>query len=286
MRACTYAGASASNWDVDLIGNTEQLDESLKRDIFGARRRVLFVEGDSASLDAPLYALVFPNTSVVPKIGCRDVINAVTGVRGAADLHWVRAFGLIDNDNRSAEDVDHLKQQGVYALSVFAVESVYYHPEVQRRVVERHAAVTGRDPALLLKDASDRAIDAIRAHVQRLSERIVERKVRDQIEKQLPTSNSISSATPVSINIDVGVEVSKETVELTTILDKRDLHAAICRYPVRETQALSEIARRLGFQGREQYESSVRKLLLDDSSALGFVRSLFAALATELPEVA
>lgn len=285
VRACTYAGTSASNWDIDLIGNTEQLDESLKRDILGARRRVLFVEGDSASLDASLYALVFPDTSVVPKIGCRDVINAVTGVRGASDLHWVRALGLIDNDNRSVEDIDRLKQQGVYALSVFAVESVYYHPEIQRRVVERHAAVTGKDPALLLKDSGDRAIDSIRAHVQRLSERVVERKVRDQIERQLPTSKSISNAIPVSINIDVGVEVSKEMVELTTILDKRDLHAAICRYPVRETQALSEIARRLGFQEREQYESSVRKLLLDDSSALEFVRSLFAGLAAELPEV-
>jgi len=33
----------------------------------------------------------------------------------------------------------------VYATSVFSVEGVYYHPEVQRRVAERHAIATGDD---------------------------------------------------------------------------------------------------------------------------------------------
>jgi hypothetical protein len=44
-----------------------EIDETLKRDLLGARRKMLFVEGTTRSLDAPLYSLLFPQVSVIPK---------------------------------------------------------------------------------------------------------------------------------------------------------------------------------------------------------------------------
>jgi hypothetical protein len=55
---------------------------------------MIFVEGTAQSLDAPLYSLLFPQVSVVPKDGCRDVEHAVRGLRGAGDIHWVSAWGM------------------------------------------------------------------------------------------------------------------------------------------------------------------------------------------------
>jgi len=45
---------------------------------------------------------------------------------------------------------------------------------------------------------------------------------------------------------------------------------------------LTEVARKLGFQNREQYENAVRKLLMDDPTALAFVKSQFGALDAEI----
>jgi hypothetical protein len=50
-------------------------------------------------------------------------------------------------------------------------------------------------------------------------------------------------------------------------------------YPVRETGALISIAQKLGFQTKTQYEGAVRKLMIDDSEALAFIRGLFDTLA-------
>ena len=58
-----------------------EIDEDLKRDILGARRKMLFVEGVEGSLDMPLYSIVFPNVSVIPKGSTREVESVVSAIR-------------------------------------------------------------------------------------------------------------------------------------------------------------------------------------------------------------
>lgn len=130
IRGCTYAGSSVSVWDVDLVSSEAEIDDDLKKDILGPRRKLLFIEGTERSLDKPLYSLVFPNVSVVAKSSCRDVEHAVSSIRDAGNIHWLHAFGIVDNDRRTEADIDRLKGKGIYALSVFSVESIYYHPDV------------------------------------------------------------------------------------------------------------------------------------------------------------
>jgi hypothetical protein len=45
------------------------------------------------------------------------------------------------------------------------------------------------------------------------------------------------------------------------------------------TPALKAIATNLGFQGTEQYEQAILKLLMDDADALLFVKKIFGPLA-------
>ena len=45
---------------------------------------------------------------------------------------------------------------------------------------------------------------------------------------------------------------------------------------------LTEITRKLGFQTRDQYESAVRRLLMDDVTSLDFVKSQFGTLAADV----
>lgn len=278
LRGCHYQGSQAIHWDADVLQPDVVLDETLKADILGARRTALFVEGGNHSLDKPLYSLVFPGVTVVAKASCRDVEHAVSGIREAEALHWVKAFGLIDGDQRPPEDLSELSRRGVYAVPFIALEAIYYHPEMQARVANRHASVTGDDAPGRLADAIAAALASIKAHGRRMAERIAETTVRARLLRQLPDRRDVAARRPITLSVDPAEIVDGEFERLCTCLDRGDFESLICRYPIRETPALVEIARRLGFQGRDQYEGAVRKLVLDDAEALRWVRSLFGDL--------
>jgi hypothetical protein len=265
-----------------LIPSESNIDEELKKDILGSRRTLIFIEGDNRSLDQPLYSLVFPNVTVVAKSSCRDVEHAVLGIRSATDLHWLRAFGIVDNDRRTAEDVARLNGKGVYAVSVYSVESLYYHPEIQKKIAIRHASVTGEDSDALVTAAKNAALVAVGPHVQRLSERAVEKTLRDELDKHWPKQAEISAGKQINITIDVAATVNEEVTVLNQTIAEGNLEKLISRYPVRETPLLTEIVRKLGFQTRDQYENAVRKLLMDDSVALDFIKSQFGTLVADL----
>src|SRR5690606_7895135 len=123
VRDCEYNGKQVKGWDVDLIEEPEQIDDSIRLDILGARRKILFIEGTEQSLDKPLYSLIFPEISVIPKDNCRAVELAVVGTNSSRQHHWVEAFGIVDNDARTREDLGRLESNAVFPLPYFSVES-------------------------------------------------------------------------------------------------------------------------------------------------------------------
>lgn len=282
IRGCTYSGSTVTSWDADLVPSESNIDEELKKDILGSRRTLIFIEGNDRSLDQPLYSLVFPNVTVVAKSSCRDVEHAVLGIRSATNLHWLRAFGIVDNDRRKAEDIVRLNGKGVYAVSVYSVESLYYHPEIQRKIAVRHALVTGDDPNALVIAAKNAALAAVAPHVKRLSERAVEKTLRDELDKHWPKQTEISAGRQINITIDVAATVRDEVTALNQAIADGNLEKIISSYPVRETPLLTEIVRKLGFQTQDQYENAVRKLLMDDTDALQFIKSQFGTLVADL----
>ncbi|PKP85605.1 MAG: hypothetical protein CVT70_18070 [Alphaproteobacteria bacterium HGW-Alphaproteobacteria-1] len=282
IRGCNYNSSTVNAWDADVLSPESRISDDLTKDILGARRKILFVEGTGNSLDKPIYSLIFPEVSVIAKGGCRDVERAVLSIRDANELHWLDVYGLVDNDRRPQGEIDRLKDQGVYATTVYSAEGVYYHPEVQRRVAERHASTTGSDFNSCLAEAKSAALAAVAAHIQRLSERVAEKLVREEFFRHIPSREQIAAADPVSISIDVPGVVAEERARFQEVLEAGDLTTIVARYPIRETPALDAIVRKLGFQDRHQYEGAVRKLLMDDAEALGCVRALFGALATDI----
>ncbi|MEG4115443.1 MULTISPECIES: AAA family ATPase [unclassified Microcoleus] len=285
IRGCTYAGSSVSGWDVDIVPPETEIDDDIKKDIFGGRRKILFIEGTENSLDKPLYSLVFPNVSIIAKSSCRDVEHTVSSIRDSANLHWVHALGIVDNDRRPEADINRLKEKGIYALPVFSVESIYYHPHIQDLIAQRHAVVTGNDESKLLASAKIAAIEAIKPCIKRLSDRTAEKAIREEFFRNLPKKEDIKDGIPINVSIDVAKFVKQEYERLQYALNAGNVAEIISRYPVRETPALDKIAKALGFQNCKQYEGAVRKLLIDDKEALIFVKSLFGTLASDIEAV-
>lgn len=285
VRGCTYVNGAPTSWDVDPLTNADEIDESLKREILGSRRKVLYIEGEQTSLDEPLYTILFPLVSVIPKAGCREVIRAVNGIRGEEDLHWLKAFGVIDNDQRPGDEIATLAKKGIYALSVFSVESIYYHPEIQRRVAERQAALTGANPNQLLEGALAAAIKAISQNADHLAERSAEKVLRQRVMELLPNKEAIRKGQPIEVTLEVADSVGKELERLNQLCRANDLMLLLQLYPIRETSALEQIAKNLGFQGQKQYEAAVRKLVMDDEEVVGLVRKFFGSLYAEIEAV-
>lgn len=283
VRGCTYGdGGIVSAWDVDLVSSEADIDEELKAAILGSRRKVLFVEGTNQSLDHSLYGIIFPGVSVVPKGGCVEVESSVAGIRGSPDLHWITACGLVDNDRRTAAEIDRLRQRGIHATTAHSIESIYFDPEVQRRLAIRQTGLLGGDPQALIDEAKQAAVRALTPHRARLAARAVEKAVVEEVRRQQPTQETITARQLVNIAVDVPALLAAEEEAFDAAVRENNLESLIARYPIRETAALAEISRRLGFQDRSQYERAVRKLLMDDEEAFDAVRLHFVGLIAEM----
>lgn len=286
VRKCIYDNNQLIAWDADYLASAETIDDETALSILGSRRQIIFIEGLSSSLDKPLYSLIFGQVSIVPKSSCRNVEQTVSAIRAADDLHWIQAWGIVDNDRRPEDEIESLKVKGVYALSVYSVESIYYHPAVILKVAQRHADTTGDNVDELLSTATERALYSIQQHRERMINRTAEREIRRQFFSKIPTSREISEGmASITVNINVDGALAEEGERFDRLMENQDLGALIDNYPVRETSALSDIASNIGFKNRAQYQRAVLKLLEEDEEALGLVKSLFGDLIDEIETV-
>jgi len=282
VRSCKYSGRQATHWDVDLIPANADIDEDIKQDIVGSRRKIVFVEGKATSLDSPLYSILFPGVSVRPKGSSRDVEHAVHGIRNSETLHWVKAWGIIDNDGRDETSITSLQARGIYALPFYSVESVYYHPDLVLAVAKRQAAVIGDDGETKAQKAIQAAIRAAQNHFPRLAARAVEKTIRRNVFSSMPTQSQIESKQDVNLHINTAAIVDGEIASLNAAAQAGDWTRILTRCPIRETPALDEIAKTVGLQNPNQYENAVLQMLREDASALDATRAMFGGLAADL----
>lgn len=282
VRSCDFNGQNVQSWDVDELPAEAAIDDVHKRDLLGSRRKILFVEGTERSLDKPLYSIIFPMVSVVPKGSCRDVEDAVVGSRAVQDFHWLRAFGVADGDGCSQDQIDVKRKRGVYSLPYYSVESIYFHPKVIELVAELKAALTGDDGSALANSAIEIGITEVAKHTERLSRKVAKKLAREMVVKQIPSDDDLLDGHDVPIE-NTSLEVhSERRYELDEAVREKNWEAIITKCPVRETGALNKISSTLGFARQEDYQKTVRHLLTENEDALLFARGLFDNLFDEI----
>ena len=282
IRSCIWEGKSASGWDTDLLTPNADVSEDVKRAILGARRTVLFIEGDDNSLDKQIYEILFPKVSIVPKGNSIEVERATKGVRSTESLNWVTSYGLVDADDRTSDQLEGLRDAGIYGLDCYSVESLYYHPEMISRLAVKQAAITDEDASELHKNALAAALASVRRHRERLCARMVERKVKHEIVKALPDHRYIAANDSFNRHVDLRSHLGEEYVKFDALVASDEVGGLIARYPVRETGAHGKIASQLGFKTVRKYEMAVRKMIVDDEEARKALTDLFGGLATVL----
>lgn len=125
------------NWELEDIGNEIDLPEELLLEIYGNRKKVLFVEGENNSYDVNLFRNIFENFFVKPVGSCENVVNYTKSLRKNKDFHQIEVFGLIDKDRRTEEEIKSLEKEGIFSLKIAEVENLFAVPELIKIVCDK-----------------------------------------------------------------------------------------------------------------------------------------------------
>ena len=288
LRSCKWNGDTVNAWEIELLQSGLDLPEDLKRDILGARRTVLFVEGTPNSLDTPLYGVLFPMVSVIPKGSCKEVIRAVNGLRSSREHHHVEAFGLIDRDDRQPEEIERLAERNIFALDGCSVESLYYCSKAIETVAQRQAVSLGRNVDEMSEFVTHKALKAISEDedlVKRMAARRSEGRLRSQIERLAPDWRTIMELEG-HVQIDPVIECSypSEILHFKKLVRARDLDGLVARYPLRQSNVFDIIAAALECKDKENYERMVVVQVRSDENLADALKDRIGRLAELLDD--
>lgn len=283
-RLCTMNGDVPATWDIQVLEGGTDLPDDLKRSILGSRKRILFVEGQQQSLDQLLYQALFPDITVIGKGTAHDVIEAVKGLRSSANLHHTESFGLIDKDYRDEPKINKLTEEGIFALDVYSVESLYYCSDAIRAVAAHQSKFLALDAENLRVLAITQAMSAINQDSElggRMAARRAQHMVRNLVQKRLPDWKSVQDSGQNPITIEVGSPYNDELARFKSLVADGNLNGIIARYPIRESKVISEIRDALQIS-REHYGRLLPTLVSDDHALADKLRSRIKSLADAL----
>lgn len=281
IRKCQFGEhGNGVAWDCDMV--TDEVPEDVKADVLGGRRKILYVEGNnSTSLDKPLYAAIFPQVSVIAKNSCSDVEHCVKGVRHSNNINWLQAWGIVDGDYLDEKIKNRLKNSGVFSLPFHSIESLYYHPTIQSHLV-KFKTNDQEEINKRLNIAAKKTVQRFSQSLDHMAQRSIEVKIREQIKLETPGQAKIKKLEPVQFFIDVKEFHESERTKLELLIQNENTHELITKFPVRETGALIEIAKALGYKDRDDYENSVQTALLNDPPTLDSMKKLLGRAFLEI----
>lgn len=287
INSCIYENNNPIQWNVTVIKKYDEtlngLDEQVKADILGARNNMLFVEGTQSSLDAELYGALFDNVSVISKEKCDLVEQAVKGLRNNTAAHWVNAIGIIDNDNKVPSQIENLNSNFVFSLSVHSIESIYYHPKMIKWVLY---SVKDTNLTSTVDECFSKVCEIIRHALEEKKEnlccRAIEKRIRAEVMSSIPTQREIREGGTYNKEINFTSFLNDEIIYFDSLMNASDFDSLVGRYPIRETNLLTPVAKQCGFIDKKRYELNVIRVIKNNSDARNFVLSLLGGAAAVL----
>ena len=206
--------------------------------------------------------------------------RAVSGLRGSYDLHHVEAFGLIDRDNRSNDEIETLANDSVFALEVCSAEALYYCSGAIEAVARRQAESLGRDGDTMIESAKQKALELLKQEclAKRMAARRCEGQIRNQILSQAPNWNSIKTDADPTINVCIDSPYPEELERFRNLINDEDIDGLIARYPLRDSGVFSAIANALKCPKRRNYEQMVVSQIGRDVDLAKILRERVAPL--------
>ena len=262
-RALVLYDYNGELWRADLLDDIQNVHPKLAEAIYGARERVLFVEGTTTGLDRPLYQLLYPGVTIVPAGPRADVVNAVAGLSNVDGLHQMKARGLVDADNAMGRE--RLLRIGVYPLNLYAVESLWYHPVVITALLEGSGSTSSYEAVV---EAACKSITP--QQIEHLSIDAAYKEVRHKYDTSFPSFDEfkVNLSDRIEIDLDGQALTESKRKNIAAAVGASDWESVVLLVKIKASSAPGIIAQHLGYRSPSAYETAAQKLLQRDASVL------------------
>ncbi|WP_202946573.1 AAA family ATPase, partial [Achromobacter arsenitoxydans] len=274
----------APRWTLDVVPDDTGFSEQTTTLILGSRRPILFVEGDTDSLDIAIYRTCYPDWTIVPRGSCEEVIHSVVTMRRNQHLTRVHCSGIVDADDYQADDLEYLRNLGVAALPVSEIENIVLLPQVSRAIAESDG-YTGAELADRLDSLKEAVFQSLNtaAAVDRVVTRYCRRRIDRLLKKvDLSAAGDVSQITADYIRqtaaLDIQDIAQRATNRISEALRDRDLPTLLANYDNKALMSLA--ATHLRRTRLADFESWLVRVLRNNS-----VPNLIDAIRHNLPVV-
>jgi len=293
---------ATNSWAISSVPGNVDLPEDVLAKVLGSRQPILFVEGDSSSLDLSIYRRVYSDFTVIAVGGCEQVIHSVATFSRHASLHRFGCRGIIDVDGRGGAVRETLQAKGIHVLPVSEIENLFLLPSVFLEICKLHHFGEAESQGMLAQLKADvfsiaaAGIDdwAVEATKRELDRTLKNLSWSSKDEGSLDTEfrNAVAAIAPVSIcasgrsTLDSAIKAGNYEKVLELYDNKGMLSKAVGLLKLKDRKAFEEfLGRTLAANVGEALTASIKAALPAIGSSVPAVSSPHAAVPSS-PSVA
>ena len=252
------------HWTIDKVPENTGFDDAITTLILGSRQPILFVEGHENSLDQAIYRCCFPGWTVIPRGSCQEVIHSVVTMSENEELTRVICSGIVDADDRQADDITYLDDLGIAVLPVSEIENIILLPPVSRAIAKRegHKGDELEDKLNALKTAVFETLTAkeIDAVVMRYCRRRIDRFLKHIDLSEASTVPDIKKQCDRQIaKLDIEAIAKQAKTRIEDAVRDKDLPKLLANYDNKGLMALA--AKHLRNSKLKDFESWFTRIL-------------------------
>lgn len=267
--------ADTNSFDYEFIENTDNLPEEIFLELLGARKPVLFIEGDAvSSIDSKLYPLVFTEYTVKPLGSCSKVIEVTKAFSEMKGFHMLESRGIVDRDRRTTHEVEYLRAKNVYVPDVAEVENILMLEPIVRTVARR----TGNNEDEVFGTVRRSIIKFFRNDMEQQALIHTRHRVRNGIEFRIDTrvftieefANHIANLTE---EIDPYITYNKLMDKFKRYVSDGNYQAVLKFFNQKAMITQSRVGQLCGFTSTEKYINYVISLLRENKKDAEIIRN-------------
>lgn len=250
-------------YDYTILPPDTTISDEIYTAILGARKPVLFIEGDSRnSIDIKLYSLIFKDFTVQPLGSCNKVIEATRSFNTLNAFHKMDSYGIVDRDRRDDKEVEYLRGKRIMVPEVAEVENILMLEEVIRAVAhhrgkDENRVFTKVKRAIVNQFAADMRQQAL-LHTRHRVKRTVEYRIDGRF-------NSISMLerhmAELFHEINPAGLYNDFLKKFTSYKNNADYAAILRVYNQKSMLPSSNVAPLCGLNNKEEYINTILEIL-------------------------
>ncbi len=266
--------AEAQSWDYAVLPAGTPLSDEVYTTIVGARKPVLFIEGDGThSIDGKLYPLIFTNYTVRPLGSCNKVIEATRTFNDLNAFHHLDSHGIVDRDRRDTHEVGYLRKKGIFVPDVAEIENILMLEEVVRAVATYH----GRNEHRVFERVRKAVINMFRGELKQQAlmhtRHRVKRMVEYRIDGRFPNIDRLEEHMRDLVQTLRPRDTYNQLVrDFRGYADSGDYQSVLRVYNQKSMVPQSNVATMCGLRNNDAYVASIIDILSHDSPEADRIR--------------